>query len=54
LSGGTVAITDGVINYGTTTSTLVLRAQATVVTFAPGFSVLAVASSSAIVRRQGT
>lgn len=54
LSGGTVAITDGVNNYGTATSTLILRAQATVVTFAPGFSVLAVASSSAIVRRQGT
>jgi hypothetical protein len=54
LSGGSVAITDGVNNYGTTTSTLVLRAQANVITFAPGFSTLAVATSSAIVRRQGT
>jgi Flp pilus assembly protein TadG len=54
LSGGSVPITDGLANYGTTTSTLVLRAQANVVTFAPGFSTLAVATSSAIVRRQGT
>jgi Flp pilus assembly protein TadG len=54
LSGGSVPITDGVNNYGTTTSTLVLRAQANVITFAPGFSTLAVATSSAIVRRQGT
>jgi len=53
LSSGTVAITDGVTNYGTTTSTLMLRAQAQVVTFAPGFSVLTVATSSALVRRQG-
>jgi Flp pilus assembly protein TadG len=54
LSSGTVAITDGLNNYGTTTSTLMLRAQAKVVTFAPGFGSLAVATSSAIVRRQGT
>ena len=54
LSAGSVPITDGVNNYGTTTSTLVLRAQASVTTFAPGFSTLAVATSSAIVRRQGT
>jgi len=38
LSGGSVPITDGGTNYGTTTSTLVLRAQANVITFAPGFS----------------
>jgi Flp pilus assembly protein TadG len=53
LSSGTVAITDGVNNYGTTTSTLMLRAQAQVVTLAPGFGVLTVATSSALVRRQG-
>jgi Flp pilus assembly protein TadG len=54
LSSGSVAITDGVNNYGTTTSTLMLRAQAKVPAFAPGFSSLTVATSSAIVRRQGT
>jgi len=54
LSSGSVPITDGVNNYGSTTSTLVLRAQANVVAFAPGFSTLTVATSSAIVRRQGT
>jgi hypothetical protein len=53
LSSGTVAITDGVTNYGTTTSTLMLRAQAQVTTFAPGFGLLTVATSSALVRRQG-
>jgi Flp pilus assembly protein TadG len=54
LSSGTVAISDGYNDYGTTTSTLVLRAKTNVVTFAPFFSSIAVASSSAIVRRQGT
>lgn len=53
LSGGAVAITDGTADYGSTTSALVLRGQTSVVTFAPGFSALAVATSSAIVRRQG-
>ena len=54
LSAGAVAITDGVNNYGTATSTLMLRAQAKVVAFAPGFGALTMATSSAIVRRQGT
>jgi Flp pilus assembly protein TadG len=54
LSGGPLAITDGVTNYGSTNTTLVLRAKANVITFAPMFGTLAVATSSAIVRRQGT
>ena len=54
LSSGTVAVSDGYNDYGTTTSTLVLRAKTNVVTFAPFFSSIAVASSSAVVRRQGT
>lgn len=54
LTGGAVAITDGHNDYGTTTSTLVLRAQTNVVTFAPFFSAIAVATSSAVVRRQGS
>ncbi len=54
LSAASVPITDGLVNYGTTTSTLMLRAQATVVTFAPGFNALTVATASAIVRRAGT
>jgi hypothetical protein len=53
LSSATVPVSDGVNNYGTTGSTLMLRAQATVMTFVPMFSVLTVANSSAIVRRQG-
>ncbi len=54
LAAGAVAITDAARDYGSTTSTLVLRAQSSVVTFAPGFSSLAYVRSSAIVRRQGT
>lgn len=56
LDGAVVPITDGVTDYGdnvTKTSTLVLRGQATITTFAPGFSGLARATSSALVRRQG-
>lgn len=53
LSSRAVPISDGVNNYGTTTSVLVLRAQAQVIAFAPGFGSLTLASSSAIVRRQG-
>ena len=53
LSGGAVPIIDGTVDYGSTTSVLVLRAQATVLTFAPGFGALKV-RSAAIVRRQGT
>lgn len=53
LSGGTVAITDGVVDVGTTTSPLVLRAKAKVTIFAPGFSALTWVTSSAMVRRIG-
>jgi Flp pilus assembly protein TadG len=49
-----VPIADGTNDYGSNTSTLVLRAQSTVVTFAPGLSGLSTVSSSAILRRQGT
>jgi Flp pilus assembly protein TadG len=54
LSAANVPITDGTANYGTTTSTLVLRAQTSVLSFAPGFGSLAVARSAALVRRQGS
>ena len=50
---GTTPVTDGVADYGTPSSALVLRAEATVVTFAPFLSSLARTRSSAIVRRQG-
>lgn len=53
LAAGSVAVTDGTADYGSARSALVLRAEASVVTFAPGFSSLAKAASSAIVRRQG-
>jgi Flp pilus assembly protein TadG len=52
LTGGSVPITDGINDYGDVTSTLVVRAQASAVTFVPGFSALIQARSSAIVRRQ--
>jgi hypothetical protein len=54
LSGASVAIADGTTDYGSTTSTLVLRAQSSVMTFAPGLSGLSTIYSSALVRRQGT
>jgi hypothetical protein len=54
LSAATVPIVDGTVDYGTTTSTLVLRAQSTVVTLAPGLGGLSTIYSSALVRRQGT
>jgi Flp pilus assembly protein TadG len=54
LSSGTVAITDGVSDYGLTRSTLVIRAQSQVVCFIPGMSGVLYVTSSAIVRRQGT
>lgn len=53
LSAASVAITDGVANYGTTTSTLVLRASGQVIAIAPGFSAINTVRSSALVRRQG-
>ena len=54
LTSGAIAITDGTVDYGTTSSTLVLRAQATVVTLAPGLGSMNIIRSSAMVRRQGT
>jgi len=54
LSGAVVAISDGTVNYGTNTSALVLRAQATVMTITPGLSGLSIVNSSAMIRRQGT
>ena len=53
LSGGSVAITDGVVDVGGTTSALVLRAKAKVAIFAPGFSTLTWVTSTAMVRRLG-
>jgi Flp pilus assembly protein TadG len=53
LDGSILPITDGTIDYGSVTSTLVLRAQSAVTVFAPGFGSLANVRSSAIVRRQG-
>lgn len=54
LTSSTVAVVDGTVDYGSTTSTLVLRAQSSVVTLAPGLGGLSTIHSSALVRRQGT
>jgi Flp pilus assembly protein TadG len=54
LSSSSVAIVDGTADYGSTSSTLVLRAQSQAVTFAPGFGSLSIVNSTALVRRQGT
>ncbi|WP_158815146.1 TadE/TadG family type IV pilus assembly protein [Methylocapsa sp. S129] len=54
LDSAAVPIVDGTNDYGSTTSVLVLRAQASVLIFAPGFSSLAKVQSAALVRRQGT
>jgi Flp pilus assembly protein TadG len=54
LSGAVVAITNGTVDYGTSSSALVLRAQASVVTFTPGLNGLSTVISSAMIRRQGT
>jgi Flp pilus assembly protein TadG len=54
LNSAAVPIIDGTVDYGSTTSVLVLRAQASVLVFAPGFSSLAQVKSAALVRRQGT
>jgi Flp pilus assembly protein TadG len=51
LTSAPVAIVDGTVDYGSSTSTLVLRAQSTVVTLAPGLSGLNTIESSALVRR---
>jgi Flp pilus assembly protein TadG len=54
LASGNVPIADGTVDYGSNTSTLVLRAQSTVMTLAPGLGGLNTVYSSAMVRRQGT
>jgi Flp pilus assembly protein TadG len=54
LSAGAVAIVDGATDYGTTTSTLVLRASGQVISFAPGFGSINTVTSAALVRRQGS
>jgi Flp pilus assembly protein TadG len=54
LASGTVAISDGTVDYGPSTSTLVVRAKSSVVTLAPGLGGLNTVYSSALVRRQGT
>lgn len=53
LGGGTVAITDGLANYGSAWTPLVLRAKYSFSTFMPGFAATWAVNSSAIVRRQG-
>jgi Flp pilus assembly protein TadG len=54
LTAASVPIVDGTTDYGTNTSTIVLRAQATVPTLAPGLGALTTIRSSAMIRRQGT
>jgi hypothetical protein len=54
LDSGSVPIVDGVTDYGTTTSTLVLRASGQVISFAPGFGSINTVTSAAMVRRQGS
>jgi Flp pilus assembly protein TadG len=49
-----IPIADGTVDYGSSSSTLVLRAQSTVVTLAPGLGSLNKIYSSALIRRQGT
>ncbi|HUO23942.1 MAG TPA: TadE/TadG family type IV pilus assembly protein [Caulobacteraceae bacterium] len=53
LNSGAVTITDGLTNYGTAWTPLVLRANYTFQTFVPGFATNWTVNSSAIVRRQG-
>jgi Flp pilus assembly protein TadG len=54
LDTGSVAITDGFTDYGTSTSTLVLRASGQVISFAPGFGSINTVTSAVLVRRQGS
>lgn len=53
LSAAVVPVVDATNDYGTSTSTLVLRAESTAIAFAPGFNTLTKVRSSALVRRQG-
>lgn len=52
LGSAAVSVVDGAADYGAKSSVLVLRAEAQVVVFVPGFGGLATIRSSAIVRRQ--
>ena len=54
LTSAAVPIVDGTVDYGSSTTTLVVRAQSSVVTLAPGLGGLNTIYSSALVRRQGT
>jgi Flp pilus assembly protein TadG len=54
LDSGTVPIVDGATDYGTTTSTLVLRASGQVISFAPGFGSINTVTSAVLMRRQGS
>jgi Flp pilus assembly protein TadG len=54
LDSGAVPIVDGATDYGTTSSTLVLRASGQVISFAPGFGSINTVTSAALVRRQGS
>ena len=51
LAAAAVPVADGIAEYGTDTSVLVLRAQSKVRAIAPNFPALAVVTSTAIVRR---
>jgi Flp pilus assembly protein TadG len=53
LDSSAIAIVDGYSDYGTTTSTLVLRAQGQAITFIPGFGSIFTVTSAAMIRRQG-
>jgi Flp pilus assembly protein TadG len=53
LDSGAVAVTDGLANYGSAWTPLVLRAKYTFNTFMPGFNSTWSVNSSSIVRRQG-
>jgi Flp pilus assembly protein TadG len=53
LNSGSVAISDGLANYGSAWTPLVLRAKYTFSTFMPGMASSWSINSSAIVRRQG-
>jgi Flp pilus assembly protein TadG len=50
LDAGVVAISDGTVDTITTNVPIVLRASASVLTFAPGFSALTQVESSAVLR----
>lgn len=51
LSTGTVALSDGMINSGSSGTPLVLRTQTTATVFTPGLGSFATVSASAVLRR---